>query len=68
MHWQENLLSLPNIPGKHRWTYLVEKKKKKEEGVVHENIRNICMPPRSIRILIAKGSKDDFNDESLSAF
>ena len=41
---------------------------KKEEGVVHENMRNICMPPRSIRILIAKGSKDDFNDESLSAF
>ena len=68
MHWQENLLSLPNIPGKHRWTYLVDTSMKKEEGVVHENIRNICMPPRSIRILIAKGSKDDFNDESLSAF
>ena len=67
MHWQENLLSLPNLPGDHQWTYLLDTSMKKEEGDVHESIRNICMPPRSIRIMIAKGSKDDFN-ESLSAF
>ena len=67
MHWQENLLSLPNIPGEHHWTYVMDTSMKKEEGEMHENTRNICMPPRSIRIMIAKGSKDDFN-ESLSAF
>ena len=67
MHWQENLLSLPNIPGEHHWTYVMDTSMKKEEGEMHENTRNICMPPRSIRIMIAKGSKDDFN-ENLSAF
>lgn len=67
MHWQENLLSLPNLPENHPWTYLIDTSMEREEGSVHEGVRDICMPPRSIRILMAKGSKDDFN-ESLSAF
>ena len=67
MHWQENVLSLPNIPGNHPWKVLVDTSEMEDADIFCNNNRDIYMPSRSIRILMAKGSKDDFN-ENLSAF
>ena len=67
MHWQENTLALPNIPGNHKWELLLDTSLEQEEKKIIENEKVISMPPRTIKIITAKGSKDDFN-ESLSAF
>lgn len=67
MHWQENTLALPNIPGNHKWELLLDTSQEQEEKWITESEKTIFMPPRTIKIIAAKGSKDDFN-ENLSAF
>ncbi len=67
MHWQENTLALPNIPGNHKWELLLDTSLEQEEKGIGEDDKTISMPPRTIKIIAAKGSKEDFN-ESLSAF
>lgn len=67
MHWQENTLALPNIPGNHKWELLLDTSLEQEEKGIGEDEKTISMPPRTIKIIAAKGSKEDFN-ESLSAF
>ena len=66
MHWQDNVLALPNLPGNHNWKVLVDTSvdEKLEEDEV---CKSIFMPSRTIKILTAKANKDDFN-ENLSAF
>lgn len=67
MHWQENMLALPNIPGNHKWELLLDTSLEQCEKWISEKEKSILMPPRTIKIIAAKGSKEDFN-ESLSAF
>lgn len=67
MHWLENSLALPNIPGNHKWELLFDTSLEQEEQWIDEKKKAILMSPRSIKIIAAKGSKEDFN-ESLSAF
>ena len=67
MNWQENTLALPNIPGNHKWRVLVDTSLEQEGQWIGEEEKALYMSPRSIKIITAKGSKEDFN-ESLSAF
>ena len=67
MNWLENSLALPNIPGNHKWELLFDTSLEQEENWIDEKKKVIFMPPRSIKIIVAKGNKEDF-DESLSAF
>lgn len=67
MHWQENILALPNVPGGHKWEVLLDTSLEQEEKWIGEIEKTISIPPRTIKIIVAKGSKDDF-DESVSAF
>lgn len=67
MHWQENTLALPNIPGNHKWELLLDTSLEQEEKWIGEEKKTISIPPRTIKIIAAKGSKEDFN-ESLSTF
>ncbi len=67
MHWKDIKLALPNIPGNHKWELLIDTSLEQKDKWIGENERTIYMPPRSIKIIAAKGSKEDFN-ESLSAF
>ena len=67
MNWQENTLALPNIPGNHKWRVLVDTSFEQEGQWIGEEEKALYMSPRSIKIITAKGSKEDFN-ESLSAF
>lgn len=66
MHWEEKTLALPVLMGEHEWKVVMDTFSGKEEMVKGE-AKSISMAPRSIKILIAEGSKEDF-DESLSAF
>ena len=67
MHWMENTLALPNIPGNHKWELLLDTSLEQEEKWIGENEKALHMPPRTIKIIVAKGSKEDFN-ESFTAF
>ncbi|MBR5597467.1 MAG: hypothetical protein IKW30_08685 [Lachnospiraceae bacterium] len=66
MHWQDNTLALPKLPGNHKWEIMVDTSMdEKNELQMVEN--SVLMPPRTIKILKVKASKEDFN-EDLSAF
>lgn len=66
MHWQENILALPHLPGGHKWEIVVNTSV--EEDTVGKKVEKcVYMPSRTIKILTAKASKEDFN-EDLSAF
>ena len=67
MNWKKNALALPNIPGNHKWEVLADTSLEQEGQWIGEEEKVLSMPPRSIKIIAAKGSKEDFN-ESLSAF
>ena len=67
MHWQEKELALPNIPGNHKWELLVDTSLEQDKKWIEEGAKAIKISPRSITIITAKGSKEDFN-ESFSAF
>ena len=67
MNWQENTLALPNIPGNHKWRVLADTSLEQDGQWIGEEEKALYMSPRSIKIITAKGSKEDFN-ESLSAF
>lgn len=67
MFWQENTLALPNVPGNHKWEVVLDTSGEQEGQWVGEKERKITIPPRTIKIIAAKGSKSDF-DESLSTF
>lgn len=67
MHWQEKELALPNVPGNHKWELVVDTSLEQNEKIAEEREKTIVADPRSIKIFVAKGSKEDF-DESLSAF
>jgi len=67
MYWQAATLALPNIPGKHKWELLLDTAKEENDIWDEEEHKTIHMPARSIKIITAQGSKDDFN-ENLSAF
>ena len=67
MYWKEKELALPNIPGNHKWELLVDTSLEQDKETIEEGHKTISMAPRSIKIITAKGSKEDF-DESLSAF
>lgn len=67
MHWQENRLALPNIRGNHKWKVVLDTSLEQEETWISEDEKTIYMPPRTIKIIVANGSKDDF-DENISAF
>lgn len=67
MHWKENTLALPNIPGNHKWEVLIDTSGQQEDTWISEEDKSIDMPPRTIKVFAAKGSKCDF-DENLSAF
>ena len=60
MHWQDSKLALPNILGNHKWEVLVDTSLEQGEKWIGEEERSIYMPPRSIKIIAAKGSKEDF--------
>ena len=67
MNWQEKILALPNIPGNHIWELLVDTSLEEKIVWAEGEKKAMHMPPRSIKIIVAKGSKEDFN-ENLSAF
>ena len=67
MNWQKKELALPNIPGNHKWKVLADTSLEQEEQWIEAKEKALYMQPRSIKIIAAKGSKEDFN-ESLSAF
>lgn len=63
MSWMENTLALPNIPGKHKWELLLDTSLEQEDKWVGENEKELRMPPRTIKIITAKASKEDFNED-----
>ena len=67
MSWMENTLAIPNIPGNHEWELLLDTSLEQKNEWVGHSKKEICLPPRTIKIIAAKGSKEDFN-ESFTAF
>ena len=67
MNWMENTLALPNIPGNHKWKLLMDTSMEQGDNWISENEKELRMPPRTIKIITAKASKEDFN-ESFTAF
>ena len=67
MNWQESTLALPNIPGNHEWEVVLDTSKEQEGQFIGEKDKNLTIPPRTIKIIAAKGSRSDF-DENLSTF
>ena len=67
MNWQENVLALPNIPGNHKWEVVLDTSGEQEGTWIGEGEKEISIPSRTIKIIAAKGSKSDF-DENLSTF
>ena len=67
MHWKEEILALPNIPGNHKWELLLDTAAEEGNGWKEEEKKQVIMPARSVKIIVAQGSKDDFN-ENMSAF
>ena len=67
MNWMENTLAIPNIPGNHTWELLLDTSLEQKDKWNGENKKELRMPPRTIKIIAAKGSKEDF-DESITAF
>ena len=67
MNWQESTLALPNIPGNHEWEVVLDTSKEQEGQFIGEKDKNLTIPPRTIKIIAAKGSRSDFN-ENLSTF
>lgn len=66
MHWEEKTLALPLLPGHHKWKVEIDTSLEETDKMT-EDEKCISIPPRSIKILTAKGSREDF-DESISAF
>lgn len=66
MHWEEKKLALPLLPGKHKWEVVIDTSGETTGTVIGEE-KSMQVPSRTIRILTAKGSREDF-DESISAF
>ena len=67
MNWMESTLAVPNIPGNHKWELLLDTSLEQESKWNGEDVKELRMPPRTIKIIAAKGSKEDF-DESFTAF
>ena len=67
MSWMESALAVPNIPGNHKWEVLLDTSLEQENKWNGEDVKELRMPPRTIKIIAAKGSKEDF-DESFTAF
>lgn len=67
MFWQENTLALPNVPGNHEWEVVLDTSGEQEGTWIGAEEKQISIPARTIKIIVAKGSKSDF-DENLSAF
>ena len=66
MSWQENTVALPGVPGNHKWEVVIDTSGEQEGEWIGKE-RGILVPSRTIKIIAAKGSESDF-DENLSAF
>ena len=67
MSWMESALAIPKIPGNHEWELLLDTSLEQDDKWTGKDVKELRMPPRTIKIIAAKGSKEDF-DESFTAF